>query len=205
MVSPDNERTRLQAAELIKAGGVIAFRTDTFYGLGADPFNAKAVERIKELKGREGNKPILLLISNYEQLDRVMGARSAAFDLLAKELWPGPLTIIGSSAKDLPSGITAGGGTVGVRLPDDESVRDLVALCGGAMTATSANPSGLSPAETGKQVEDYFTDDIDLIIESGAVIATKPSTVVDATETVKIVREGAVSRSELERVLGQRL
>src|ERR1051325_3976519 len=94
IVSPSSESTR-QATECVKRGGVIAFRTDTFYGLGANPFNQDAVRRIKELKGREDNKPILIVISDYDQLDRFIASISPSFQFLAKRFWPGPLTLIG--------------------------------------------------------------------------------------------------------------
>ena len=180
------------AAKIISAGGVIAFRTDTFYGLGADPFNATAVARIKALKGREENKPILLLIADALEADRFILDRSAQFEEVARKFWPGPLTIVGRAVANLPSEITAGTGTVGVRVPADSDVRDLVRECGGALTATSANPSGSEPARSAKDVRDYFGDRIDLILEGGEVTATEPSTVVDVTsEPMRIIRQGA--------------
>ncbi len=153
--------------EIIKQGGVIAFRTDTFYGLGADPFNEAAVERIRELKGREDDKPILLLISDPNQIDRLLTELSAEFTNLAEKFWPGPLTIVGKATTNLPEGITAGTGTVGVRLPADTSVRDLVRECGGALTATSANPAGREPARSADEVREYFPEGIDLIVDGG--------------------------------------
>src|SRR5690349_22108408 len=148
----------MTAAEVIANGGVIAFRTDTFYGLGADPFNAAAVARIRELKGREDNKPILLLVSDQEEVERVIAERSQAFASAAAAFWPGPLTIIGVAVPMLPAEITAGTGTVGVRLPADEHVRTLVRECGGVLTATSANPSGREPARSPQEVVDYLPD-----------------------------------------------
>ena len=97
----------MKVGKLIASGGVIAFRTDTFYGLGADPFNAAAVARIRELKGREENKPILLLISDADQIARVIAQRSKEFDSAAEVFWPGPLTIIGRAVAALPVEITA--------------------------------------------------------------------------------------------------
>ena len=187
------------AAKIISAGGVIAFRTDTFYGLGVDPLNAAAVAKIRDLKGREENKPILLLLADLSVVDRFVADRSADFDRIAKRFWPGPLTIIGCASAHLPLGITAGTGTVGVRVPDDASVRDLVRECGGALTATSANPAGLPPARTATEVRAYFGDEIDLVIHGGEVTVTDPSTVVDATTTPpRIIREGAIPAAELQ-------
>ena len=184
-----NER----AAKIISEGGVIAFRTDTFYGLGADPFNAAAVARIRELKGREENKPILLLLSDASIADRFIADRSKAFEEVARKYWPGPLTIVGVAVTGLPAEITAGTGTVGVRVPADEGVRELVRACGGALTATSANPSGSEPARSAGEVLDYFGDRVDLIIDGGEVTATEPSTVLDVTTSPpRVVREGAV-------------
>jgi L-threonylcarbamoyladenylate synthase len=202
MIHRDSETTRVEATRIISTGGLIAFRTDTFYGLGADPFNRFAVQRIRELKGREDNKPILLLISDIEQLDRFLGERSAIFELIAVGHWPAPLTLIGPSHPELPIELTAGTSTIGVRLPDDESVRVLVRTCGGALTATSANTSGKAPARTAQEVDNYFPAGIDLIIDGGQVTTTEPSTVLDLTGSEpRLIREGAVPRSSLADVL----
>jgi len=177
---------------------VIAFRTDTFYGLGADPLNPAAVAKIGELKGREENKPILLLLADASVADRFISDRSKVFDDVAKRFWPGPLTIVGLAVADLPAEITAGTGTVGVRVPEDELVRDLVRQCGGALTATSANPSGSEAARSATEVLEYFGDGIDLIIDSGEVSVTEPSTVLDVTTSPpRVIREGAIRATDL--------
>jgi len=183
----------LAAARIISEGGVIAFRTDTFYGLGADPFNATAVAKIRKLKGREENKPILLLLADASVADRFIADRSQQFEEVARKFWPGPLTIVGRAVANLPSEITAGTGTVGVRVPADASVRDLVRQCGGVLTGTSANPSGSEPARSAKEVSDYFGDRIDLILDGGEVTATEPSTVLDVTMSPpRVLRDGAI-------------
>jgi L-threonylcarbamoyladenylate synthase len=177
---------------------VIAFRTDTFYGLGADPFNVVAVARIRALKGREDDKPILLLISDIDETDRLIVERTEEFDKIAARFWPGPLTIIGKAVANLPAEITAGTGTVGVRLPNDETVRQLVRECGGVLTATSANPAGRGPARSAAEVRAYFPEGIDLIVDGGEVTATEPSTVLDATTSPpRVVREGAIRANEI--------
>ena len=176
---------------------VIAFRTDTFYGLGADPFNAVAVARIRKLKGRE-DKPILLLISDPDQLERLVVERSQEFSDLVAKFWPGPLTIIGKAVDELPFEITVGTGTVGVRLPADENVRRLVRDYGGVLTATSANPAGRGPARSAEQVRRYFPEGIDLIIDGGQVTTMQPSSVVDATTSPpRIIREAAIRAADL--------
>ena len=191
-----------RAAKIISDGGVIAFRTDTFYGLGADPFNATVVARIRELKGREENKPILLLLSDVSVADRFIADRSQAFEDVARKFWPGPLTIVGVAVANLPPEITAGTGTVGVRVPADESVRELVRECGGALTATSVNPSGKEPARSAEEVKEYFGDLVDLVIDEGEVTATEPSTVLDVTTSpLRLVREGAIKATDLHGMM----
>jgi L-threonylcarbamoyladenylate synthase len=201
MIRNDSETTRAEAARIIASGGLIAFRTDTFYGLGANPLNAAAVAKIRELKSREESKPILLLISDMDQLQRFIGDHSAVFEQTAAIHWPGPLTLIGAARAELPTELTAGTHTIGVRLPDDLNVRALVRACGGALTATSANVASEPPARTAKEVEDYFPN-IDLIIDGGDVSATEPSTVLDLSNArPRLVREGAVTRAALGDLL----
>ncbi len=201
-ILPDNEGTRKLAAETIVNGGVIAFRTDTFYGLGANPFNADAVARIRALKGREDHKAILLLIADMGDVERLIRERSRVFEDLAGKFWPGPLTIVGFATAELPEQITAGTGTVGVRLPQDESVREFVRYCGGTLTATSANLSGCEPARSAEAVAAYFRIGIDLVVDSGEVTAIEPSSVLDVTKSPPhAVREGAISLSGIEEVL----
>jgi L-threonylcarbamoyladenylate synthase len=196
VILEDSEATRAQVAEVIAGGGVIAFRTDTFYGLGADPFNHAAVQRIKQLKG--SHNPILIVVSDHEAVDRFITQRSSAFELLAKTFWPGPLTLIGKATSNVPDEITAATQTVGVRLPDDDRVRALVRACGGALTATSANPSHQQPATTARKVFNYFGTAIDLIVDGGAVTAEQPSTVLDVSGVgPRLVREGAIEWSEI--------
>lgn len=191
-------------AETVTRGGVIAFRTDTFYGLGADPFNVTAVQRIKELKGREEKKPILIVISDREQVQRFINDPSATFNLLAETFWPGPLTLIGKAEVEVPVEITAGTETVGIRLPSDHKVRALIEACGGALTATSANPSHEAPAKTGAEVRAYFGDGVDLIVDDGAARTDQPSTVVDARgNEPKLIREGVIAWEEIQKALNR--
>ena len=188
-----------QIAATITRGGIIAFRTDTFYGLGADPFNIGALQRIKQLKGREAGKPILVVISDRDQIERFISERSRAFDLLAERFWPGALTLIGKALPGVPDEMSAGSGTIGIRLPDDDEVRGLIRSCGGALTATSANPSGADPARTAEEVESYFGAAVDLIVDWGEARVDLPSTVVDASNAeLKLIREGAIQWSQIQ-------
>jgi L-threonylcarbamoyladenylate synthase len=184
-------------SETIARGGVIAFRTDTFYGLGADPFNRQAVQRLKQLKG--SHNPILIIISDRDAVRRFITTPTPTFHLLAKEFWPGPLTLIGQAASAVPKEITARTKTIGVRLPGDDKVRALVQACGGALTATSANPSHQEPATTAQRVLSYFGNTIDLIVDGGDVTSDQPSTVLDVCDVEpRLVREGAIAWSEIQ-------
>ena len=197
LIHTDKLETHEKASRVIKAGGLIAFRTDTFYGLGADPLNAEAVRKIKQLKGREENKPILLLISDLDQVDRFV-SDGGSYKAIASQHWPAPLTLIGIARTGLPEDLTASTDSIGLRLPDDEEVRALVRACGGALTATSANLSGDAPARTAEEVQNYFPNGIDLIIDGGTVTTTEASTVVDISdETPRLIREGAMKKAEL--------
>jgi len=198
VILDDSQGTRNEAAQIVAGGGVIAFRTDTFYGLGADPFNPSAVHQVRELKGREDDNPILVVISDAHQIDRLIQSRSQAFEDLAQRFWPGALTIIGQAAPELSDELTAGTKTVGLRLPDDDKVRALIAACGGALTATSANVSGQAPARSAQEVENYFGQRIDLIVDGGLTTSELPSTVVDAAvDEIKLVREGVISWQDI--------
>jgi len=199
IISRTDGSSLFQIADAIKTGGVIAFRTDTFYGLGADPFNRAAVQRIKALKGREAHKPILVLLSEQDQVGHFISERSPVFDLLAKEFWPGAITLIGRAANGLPEELIAGTKNVGVRLPDDDRVRALVRACGGALTATSANPSAQQPARTAAEVDKYFGPLVDLIIDDGEARTDAPSTVIDVTgNSAVLIREGVIAWSEIQ-------
>lgn len=205
MILEYSSETSQKAREVVARGGVIAFRTDTFYGLGVDPFNSHAVQKLKQLKGREETKPILIVISDLDQIARFINEPSPAFNQLAEAFWPGPLTLIGKANANVPEEITAGTSSVGVRLPDDENVRSLVRACGGALTATSANPSTLAPARNAQTVDDYFGEAIDLIIDDGDAKTNRASTVVDVSGLeAKLIREGVLAWGDIERELNRR-
>lgn len=209
MLLADNESTRTRASVVIADGGVLAFRTDTFYGLGADPFNHAALKAIKELKGREAGKPILVIISDASEAERFLAERTELINLVCAKHWPGPLTVVVRARAEVPIELTAGTGTIGLRLPDDEEVRAFVKNCGGALTATSANLSGEPPASTAQEVLRSFPTGLDLIIDSGTARGDQPSTVLDLSGTEpRLIREGALPKEELEKTLaafGQQL
>jgi len=205
LIYPDSPETRERAAQVVKGGGLFAFRTDTFYGIGADPFNPSALELVNALKGRDG-KPILVLASDAGEAARLVAERTLSFDHLAARHWPGALTLVAKARAAAPELLTAGTGTVGVRLPDDAEAREIVRACGGLLTATSANPAGRPPARTAREVAEYFPDGLGLIVDGGATRTELASTVLDVTaETPRLIREGVVTRAELAETLGVKL
>ena len=201
LVLKDTADAHSQAALAIKGGGVVAFRTDTFYGLGADPFNRGSLRDLNALKGREG-KPILVLVSDAEFAEQLVLERSKFFNLLAESYWPGPLTVVARARADVPAELTAGTGNVGVRLPDDERVRAFVRACGGALTATSANPAGSPPARSCAEVKAYFRSTDLVLIDGGETSSAEPSTVVEASSRgVRLIREGLIKADKIRRTL----
>jgi L-threonylcarbamoyladenylate synthase len=198
----DSRETRARAAQAIAAGGVIAFRTDTFYGLGADPFNPEALRRVNSLKGRDAGKPILVVISDAIEAARFILEPSQIFASVSARHWPGALTIVVKAKPQVPPELTAGSETIGLRLPDDEVVRSFVRVCGGALTATSANLAGEPPARGADEVARSFPGGLDLIIDDGTSQSDKPSTVLDLSgERARLIREGVISRNELRETL----
>jgi len=192
---------RERAGEIVAGGGLLAFRTDTFYGLGADPFNPSALERINTLKGRDG-KPVLVLASEMSAANRLVARRTRAFEALAARHWPGAITLVAAARVGVPELLTAGTGTVGVRLPSDEAARAIAGACGGLLTATSANTAGAPPARTASEVASYFPAGLGIVIDGGETRSELPSTVVDVSgERPRLIREGVVPRAELETTL----
>lgn len=198
---PDDEAARARARAVVESGGVVGFRTDTFYGLGANPLDPEAVRAVNELKEREG-KPLLVVLSDAEHAALLVATQTEVFRTLSARFWAGALTLVALARDDVPPELTAGTGTVGVRLPADDAVRVFVRACGGALTATSANLAGESPARSAREVSAAFPTGLDLIVDGGATRALAPSTVVDVTgDNACLIREGAIPWSDIEAAL----
>ncbi len=189
------------AAKIVKDGGVIAFPTDTFYGLGCDPFNESAVERVFEIKKRRADMPLLILVDSVETVFRVSSSLPENFRILAENCWPGPLTIVVPAINEIPAALTAGTGTIGVRLPGAEFPRKLARACAGAITATSANLSGLSNPLTADDVVSQLGEGPDLIIDGGTCDPI-PSTVVTlVTVSPRVLRVGGTPVDVLQNLI----
>ena len=201
-VDPNTEAVFANARTVLLAGGVIAFPTDTFYGLGVDPFNREAVNRIFELKGREKNKPLILLISSRVQLETMVKEITPAHSALIQKFWPGPLTLLFKPGSVIPENVSAESNRIGIRQPGNTMTRNLISALGQPITAPSANLSGESSPITAKQVQQSFGNRVDLIIDGGTCQVGRPSTLVDAVEMpVQLVRQGVIAFSEIEMAL----
>ena len=187
---------------ILNLGGVMAFPTDTFYGLGATAFNRKAVSRIFKIKQRPKDKPLLTLVASAYQANSMALEITPTAEILIEKLWPGPLTILFSAHPHLPSQLTANTGKIGIRQPGSEMVRKLLSGIGFPITATSANISGTENVTTAKEVEETLGSQIDLIVDGGAAPGGKESTILDVTLSPSLlVREGAVTREEIHAIL----
>ena len=190
-----------RAAAAIRVGEVIATPTDTVYGLAANPFDPAAVERLFAIKRRPESNPILLLIDSREQLVLVARDLPKTLDRIAARFWPGPLTIVLRASSAVPKTITAGTGTVAVRLPASRLVRSLIRAAGRPLTGTSANLSGRSAATTAREVQLQLGKRVYYIVDGGRSRWRQPSTILDLTGRARILRPGAVSWAQLEKYL----
>ncbi len=201
-VDANIEAVSANALKVLLAGGVIAFPTDTFYGLGVDPFNEKAVNKLFELKKREKDKPLILLISSEDQLNTLVKNITIAHSMLMQKFWPGPLTLLFEPGTIIPKNILAGSDRIGIRLPGNDMTKNLISFLGKPITAPSANLSGEAPPVSAMQVQKSFGNKVDLIIDGGTCLGGEPSTLVDAVETpVRILRQGAIALPDIKRVL----
>jgi L-threonylcarbamoyladenylate synthase len=182
-----------EAARLICCGGLVAFPTESFYGLGADALDAAAVERVFSTKGRPGSKPVLVLVDSMAMAERLVTDIPARVRELMARYWPGPLTLVLAAAAVVPPALTGGTGTVGMRLPAHPAARAIVAAAARPVTAPSANPTGAAPPTTAAEVLGYFQAALDLVLDGGVTAGGPASTVADCTTwPPRIVRQGAV-------------
>jgi L-threonylcarbamoyladenylate synthase len=177
--------------DVVRARGVIAYPTDTFYGLGADPRDPEAVRRLFAIKGREAGQPILLLLHDRSEVAAWASAVTPSAERLMDRFWPGPLTLVFPAAPHVLPELTGGGGTIGLRVPGNELTRELLRHLGRALTGTSANRSGGRDPRTVEEVMREVGDRVDLILDGGGTTGDRPSTVVDVTvEPPRIIRQG---------------
>jgi L-threonylcarbamoyladenylate synthase len=180
------------AADILRAGGVVAFPTETFYGLAVAALDPASVKRLFALKGRPESKPLLVLVDSVAMAESVAHVSQAALAMMA-HYWPGALTLVLSARPHVPADVTAGTGTLGLRVSPHPVACGLVEAFGEPATAPSANPTGLEPPTTAEGVLAYFSDGIDLVLDGGPTPGGEPSTVLDVTvDPPRIIRQGAV-------------
>jgi len=207
-ISNENPEVSLvrYAADHIRSGEVLGMPTDTFYGLAADPFNLRAVDRVYDIKSRSRHKPLSLLIENVDQAEELAQPLPEEFYMLARKFWPGPLTIIVKASSKLPLKVTANTGNVALRVPNARIPLAVVTAAQIPITATSANLSGESECTTAQAVHDQLQGRISVIVDGGPSPRDVASTIVDLTDEEKrwyILREGAISAQEISGFFAQ--
>lgn len=189
------------AAKIIRAGGVVAFPTETVYGLGADAFNPNAVEKIFELKQRPSFDPLIVHICSTTQLNLVCEETDERLFLLAEKFWPGPLTIVVNKNKNVPDIVTSGLKTVGIRYPSHPIAAELIKQANTPIAAPSANKFGRVSPTSADHVRKYFPK-LDYIIDGGKSSVGIESTIIKLNpEGFEILRHGIVTREEIEKII----
>jgi len=193
-----------QAAEIIKRGGIVAFPTETVYGLGADAFNPLAVARIFEVKGRPYFDPLIVHVANNTDLDNLVIEIPSNAKKLMDRFWPGPLTVVLLKKENVPDIVTAGLPTVAIRMPKHSMTLRLIELAGSPIVGPSANPFGYLSPTTAEHVQDQLGDQIDFILDGGSCEVGVESTIVSFFEKEPVLlRPGGVTLEEIESIIGR--
>lgn len=194
IIVPADKQSIHQAVDILRAGGLIAYPTETYYGLGVDPYNHQALQRLFTIKQRASHLPILVLVEDIKQAKTLaVLPLPHSFTRLAEHFWPGPLTLVCSARPELENELTGGTATIGMRQSSNHVAQQLVQAFGGPITATSANLSGCIPASSAAQVAAFFADNIDIIIDGGETLGTKGSTLVKCEHgSIECIRQGMI-------------
>ena len=199
-----NNEVIIEAGEILKRGGLVAFPTETVYGLGADALNEEAAQKIYAAKGRPSDNPLIVHIANMEALDQITKSVPEKAKIVAQKYWPGPLTMIFDKNESVPYGTTGGLETVAVRMPDHRIAKALIEAGGGYIAAPSANTSGRPSPTTAQHVKEDLDGKIDMIVDGGSVKIGVESTILDMTVTPPmILRPGAITKEMLEELIGE--
>jgi L-threonylcarbamoyladenylate synthase len=191
-----------RAAKIIKKGGLVAFPTETVYGLGANALNKKAVKKIFEVKKRPLDNPIIVHIADFKNLKKLAKRIPKEAEILAKKFWPGPLTFVLFKKKIVPNEVTGGQNTVAIRMPKNKIALELIKKSGVPIAAPSANLAGRPSPTEAKHVFEDFGEKIDLILDGGKTKIGVESTVLDLTKkSPEILRPGGASFEELKKNL----
>jgi len=204
-VNPSNPEQNLlqQAADVILDDGIIAYPTETIYGLGANALSNFAVQRVFDVKGRDRKKPILVIIKNRNQLEGLVDHIPSTAEKLMDAFWPGPLTIIFKASPHVNPILMGLGGGLGIRIPNNQICLKLLELCNVPLTSTSANLTGQNSPLSIADVQEAFQNKLDLYIDGGISSNRIPSTVLDMTmERPVIRRRGRIDKASIEKVIG---
>jgi len=200
IIPADHPEAMERAVEVLQRGGLVAFPTDTVYGVGAPAFDAQAVARLYQAKERPGGKAIPLLLADVADLSTVADPIPPLAGRLAARFWPGPLTLVLRKRAVVPDVVTAGGDSVAVRVPDHPAARGLIAALGAPLAASSANRSGQPSPITAEEVVVQLGGRVDLILDGGPCPGGMPSTVLDLTvNPPAVLRPGPVSAEEIKQ------
>jgi len=203
LVTEINEESLNKAGQIIKEGGLVAFPTETVYGLGGDALNPKSSEKIYAAKGRPSDNPLIVHIADWEDLGSIVATIPENAEKLAKAFWPGPLTMIFNKSDKVPRETTGGLDTVAVRMPDNKIALELIRKSGGYIAAPSANKSGRPSTTEASHVMEDLNGAIDMVLDGGTSTIGLESTIVDLTGNVPmILRPGYISIKSLSRVVG---
>jgi L-threonylcarbamoyladenylate synthase len=199
-IDPGSPEPKLihEIGSLLKKGGVIAYPTDTVYGLGGDAFNPETHHRVRILKGREGNKPFPFIMDKTERLAEWGIKLNPVAAAAAEQFWPGPLSLVVEDAGVLPGDVLDARRTICLRVPASKIARAIAGSVGGLLIATSANPAGGRPALNAGEARDFFRGEIDAVVDGGPSPLKLPSTIVDVRgRKMVILREGAIPITDL--------
>ena len=197
----------LKIGEELKKGKLIVYPTDTVYGIGGVITNEETIKNIYKAKDRSFSSPLIALVSDIQKIEKIAIIKEENRDKiekLIKKFWPGGLTIILESKEIVPPIMISNGKTVGVRMPDHEIALKIIESAGGILPTTSANISGEATPRSYDELDEKFTNRVDIVVDGGKCPIGTASTIIDlSSSNIKILREGAISKEEIEKIIGK--
>jgi len=191
----------LEASKVVRKGGLVVYPTDTVYGLGCDPFNVRAVERVFKVKGERKEKPLPILASSIKFIEKIAYMNERARKI-AERYWPGPLTLVVPKKAVFPSVVTCGLASVGVRIPNHTVAIQLISLCNGLLVGTSANKAGERSPKTAREAYKQLGEQVDIVLDGGPASLGQESSIVDLTSRKpRMLREGPIQLVEVLKAL----
>lgn len=195
-----------EIGEKIQEGALIIYPTDTVYGIGASIESEEALERLYEAKSRSFSSPLIALVDSVDRVSKIadLGERREVIEKLSAAFWPGALTIILKAKERVPKIMISGGDTIGVRIPNHPIALNIIAAAGGILPTTSANISGSAAPSNFEEISEVIKKKTDIVIDGGVCPIGEASTIIDFTkETIQILRVGAISKEQIESVIGK--